>query len=85
MKWPWTKTTAPTIDRDAFASKLAELHPRPAVLPPVAGERLVQTSADFAEIVLLYALARGHSLASPESLREAAQRVSLWYYGLEPQ
>lgn len=84
-QWPYTRAEIVTIDPKPHTEKLGELRPRPAPLPPLAGERLVQTSADFAEIVLLYAVSRGLSMATPADVRTAAQKAVLWYYGLEAQ
>jgi hypothetical protein len=62
---------------------LTALHPKPSNLPPLGGERIVQTSALFAEIVLVHALARG-KLGTPEQIREAARAATLWYFGVQP-
>lgn len=82
-RWPYTRDVTETVDPSLHAAKLAELHRAPQALPPIGGERLMQTSADFAEIVLLYAMSRPFSLATPAEIREVAQKAVLWYYGLE--
>lgn len=68
----------------AFEQRLRELHPKPCGLPMLGGERIVATSAEFAEIVICYLIAHDQFfITTPDELQGRVRAAVVWYYGLQ--
>lgn len=73
----------PEVD-PRIRARLMQLLPRPAQLPAMGSEVLLEGSVKFAEIILLYVTARNVTVGSPEELGALAREATLWYYGVKP-